>query len=218
MLTRTISGKRFSKFILIIFTITLSIYILNTYGVTGLREHVNEMGIFAPGALFLLRFTSVVIPALPSTAYSLLAGGIFGFKKGVLIICISDLLSCSTSFFISRHFGKDIVEKIVGKKFIGKIEDLGRKHLEDNFLLITGILMTGLFDFMSYGIGLTRTSWQKFYPALVISIILSNPPIVALGAGILDGGYNILIFSAIGCLILGLIYSILKSKYLKKSI
>ena len=65
--------------------------------------------------------------------------------------------------------------------------------------------MTGFFDFVSYGIGLTKTPWLKFLPALVISILLSNPPVVALGAGILDGGKSILIFAVVGIFILALI-------------
>ncbi len=54
--------------------------------------------------------------------------------------------------------------------------------------------MTGLFDFVSYGIGLTRTSFRIFLSDLILSILVSNPPITALGAGILDGCKKLLIF------------------------
>ena len=60
---------------------------------------------------------------------------------------------------------------------------------------MTGFLMTGLFDFVSYAIGLTRIPWNRFLKALFISIILSNPPIVALGAGLLEGGRVLLVVS-----------------------
>ncbi len=48
--------------------------------------------------------------------------------------------------------------------------------------------MTGLFDFVSYAAGLGGTKWKTFTPALLISVALSDPPIVALGAGVFSGG------------------------------
>ena len=93
---------KLSRLIKAITLITLAIfliYIFNTFNLNNVRNDVEKMGIWAPMGIFLLRFTSVILPALPSTSYSLLAGALLGFKNGVLIICISDLLSCSTSFY-----------------------------------------------------------------------------------------------------------------------
>ena len=36
---------------------------------------------------------------------------------------------------------------------------------------MTGLLMTGLFDFLSYAIGISRTHWKLFALALVIMLI-----------------------------------------------
>ena len=72
---------------------------------------------------------------------------------------------------------------------------------------MTGFLMTGLFDFVSYGIGLTNTPRRRFLIALIISISLSNPPIVALGAGLLEGGKKFLFLGVFGVFILSLISS-----------
>ncbi|MEM9980677.1 MAG: hypothetical protein AAF808_23875, partial [Cyanobacteria bacterium P01_D01_bin.2] len=49
------------------------IWVLQRYGISQLRANVENFGVWAPVALFFLRFTSVVIPALPGTAYSVLA-------------------------------------------------------------------------------------------------------------------------------------------------
>ena len=73
--------------------------------------------------------------------------------------------------------------------------------------------MTGLFDFVSYGVGLTRTSWRTFLPALVISVLISNPPIIALGAGILDGGRKLVFLALVGIFAL----SVISNKLNKKS-
>ncbi len=95
-----------------------------------------------------------------------------------------------------------------------KVEAISKQHLENNFFLMTGFLMTGLFDFISYGIGLTKTPWKKFYPALFISICLSNPPIVALGAGLLEGGKRFLILGVLGVFLLALVAGRVKNKHI----
>ena len=66
--------KRLTNFKLILFTIIFIaiIFIINTYGIDNIRNEVKNLGIWAPFAIVLLRSTSIIIPALPSTAYSIL--------------------------------------------------------------------------------------------------------------------------------------------------
>jgi len=206
MITKSNSNKIIKAIFPIAFVL-LIIYAINIYGIEGMREKAQFMGIWAPILIISLRSISIIIPALPSTAYSILAGGLFGFVNGLLFICIADLISCSLSFHISRKYGRNIITDLFGNKFIYKLENISKRHLENNFLLMTGFLMTGLFDFVCYAVGLSKVPWKKFYPALVISILLSNPPIVALGAGVLEGGKLILIVGVVGIFILGLISS-----------
>ena len=198
------------RFLAMFALIILMIVIINHYGVTQLRTRVETLGTWVPLGIFLLRFTSVVIPALPGTAYSLLSGGLLGFTKGLLVICLADLISCSLSFSLSRRYGRNLVQRLVGSKFINKIDGLSQRHLEHNFFLLTGFLMTGFFDFVCYGVGLTKASWRKFFPALVISIAISNPPIVALGAGLLEGGKLLLGLALIGVFILAIVTSLVQ--------
>ncbi len=198
------------RFLAMFALIILMIVVINHYGVTQLRTRVETLGTWVPLGIFLLRFTSVVIPALPGTAYSVLSGGLLGFTQGLLVICLADFLSCSLSFSLSRRYGRKLVTRIVGEKFINKIDTLSQRHLEHNFFLLTGFLMTGFFDFVCYGVGLTKASWRKFVPALVISIAISNPPIVALGAGLLEGGKLLLGLALIGVFILAIITSLVQ--------
>ena len=197
--------RKVLKALLIISILGLIFYYFNHYGINTVRANIQKLGIWAPLGIFILRFTSVIMPALPSTAYSLLAGGLFGFKKGIIIICLADALSCSSSFYISRKYGKKIVIRLVGKAFIHKVETLSKRHLENNIFLMTGFLMTGLFDFVSYAIGLSRIPWHNFAKALLISILLSNPPVVALGAGLFEGGNKLLVISLLCVFALSLV-------------
>ncbi len=201
------------KFAAIIVIAGLTVWLVNRYGISYVRARVEQLGVWAPLGIFLLRFTSVVIPALPGTAYSILSGGLLGFSKGLLVICIADLLSCSLSFFLSRYYGRDLVRRLVGERFMHRIDALSQRHLERNFFLLTGCLMTGFFDFVCYGAGLTRTSWLKFTPALIVSIAISNPPIVAFGAGLLEGGKLLLGFALLGVFGLAIVTGLVQSRH-----
>ena len=89
--------------------------------------------------------------------YSLLAGSLLGFKAGYLTIILSDLVFCSAAFFIARRWGRGPVSRLVGASAMKRIDGFSKNQLEGNFFLMTGLLMTGLFDFLSYAIGISRT-------------------------------------------------------------
>ena len=198
------------RFLAAVLLLAFVIWAVHRYGVAQLRAQVEQLGVWAPLGIFLLRFTSVVIPALPGTAYSVLAGGLLGFTQGLLIICLADLCSCSISFALSRRYGRSVVQYFVGASFMTRINALSQRHLENNFFLMTGFLMTGFFDFVCYAVGLTKTPVLKFAPALVISIALSNPPIVALGAGLLEGGRLLLGLALLGIFGLAIVTGIVR--------
>ena len=203
------------KFLAVASLVALAIVLINRYGIPQLRAQVEQLGVWAPLGVFLLRFTSVVIPALPGTAYSVLSGGLFGFSQGLLVICLADLLSCSLSFFLARRYGRGLVTRFIGQRWMGRIDQLSQRHLEQNFFLMTGCLMTGFFDFVCYSVGLTRAPWRRFAPALVLSITVSNPPIVALGAGILEGGKLLLGLALLGMFALAMITGFVRGRVIQ---
>ena len=176
--------RKFLLISLITGAFILLVFLIQTYGIEPLRNAVKEMGIWAPLGILILRGISVILPALPSSVYSLLAGSLLGFKTGYLTIFISDLIFCQLAFFIARNFGRAPVRKLVGEKAMKRIEGFNQNQLEGNFFLMTGLLMTGLFDFLSYALGIGGTRWRLFTPALIISLLISDSIIVAVGAGV----------------------------------
>ena len=182
--------NKFQKFLTILFLVIIAfllIYLIQNYGIDPLRSKVESMGIWAPFGILILRGISIILPALPSSAYSLLAGSLLGFKTGYITILISDIIFCQAAFFIARNFGRVPVRKLVGKKAMNRIESFNQNQLEENFFLMTGLLMTGLFDFLSYTIGIGGTRWRIFTPALIISLLISDSILVAVGAGVSQG-------------------------------
>ena len=207
--------KKFRRFLSITFIVGLIILLVSliqTYGIGPLRDAVEEMGFWAPFGILMLRGISVILPALPSSVYSLLAGSLLGFKTGYLTIVISDLIFCQMAFFIARKFGREPVRRLVGVKAMKRIEGFNQNQLEGNFFLMTGLLMTGLFDFLSYALGIGGTRWRLFTPALIISLLISDSIIVAVGAGVSQGAGLMLGAALLGMFALATITGFNKNK------
>lgn len=200
------------KFSLTALFVVGAIVLINHYGIEQIRANISQFGIWAPLVLMLLRMISIVIPALPGTGYSLLAGALFGFTQGLIAIAIADAIACTINFYIAKRYGRNLVQKFVGEKFMDQVDTINQKYLEGNIFLVTALLMTGLFDFVCYAVGLTQMKWRRFIPALTLSIVVAKPPLVALGAGVLEGGKLLLGFALLGMFLLALVTGWLNRK------
>lgn len=211
--------QRLRKIIGVSVVVALAIVVLHlahTHALEPLRAQVEGMGVWAPLGIVVLRGISILLPALPSTAYSLLAGALLGFETGLITIFITDVVFCQVAFLVAKRYGQKPVQAIVGVKASKRIESFNQSQIEGNPFFLTGLLMTGLFDFVSYAAGLGGTKWKTFTPALIISVALSDPPIVALGAGVFSGGKLMLGVALLGVFALAIISGAVK-KYQKKS-
>jgi uncharacterized membrane protein YdjX (TVP38/TMEM64 family) len=180
--------QKILQFVLLAGVVAAGVWLIHTYGfdIETLRLRVKSLGILAPLVFFGLRFISVVIPVIPGTAFAFAAGLTLGLTEGLLVVVLADLLSCSFSFYLSRRYGRAWVAKLIGQRFMDRVDRLSQQHLERNFPLLTAFLMTGFFDFVSYGVGLTKTSWPRFLGALCISIPIAHTPVVIVGANLLE--------------------------------
>lgn len=192
--------------------IALAIWLLNKIGIEQVREQVDQFGIWAPVIVFGLRFTSIIVPVLPGTAYAILAGALFGFVQGLLVVVLADLASCTFNFYIARRYGRGFVERFVGEQFMEKVDRLAQRHLERNFFLMTGFLMTGVFDFVAYAVGLTKTRWQSYFAALIVSIVIAKPLWVAAGAGLFEGSQLLLGFALLGAFGIGIVTAVVQKR------
>ena len=211
--------KRLRRIIGISSVVALVIVVLHlahTHALEPLRAQVEGMGVWAPLGIVALRGISILLPALPSSVYSLLAGALLGFETGLITIYITDLVFCQIAFLVAKRYGQEPVKKLVGEKASQRIQNFNQSQLEGNPFFLTGLLMTGLFDFVSYAAGLSGTKWKVFTTALIISVALSDLPIVALGAGVFSGGKLMLIIASLGVFALAIIAGMVK-KYQKES-
>ena len=75
---------------------------------------------------------------------------------------------------------------------------------------MTGVLMTGLFDFLSYGLGLGGTRWRIFSFSLLLCLVIFDAVAVAVGAGLADAVY--IAIAMVGMFGLAIISGLIKKK------
>ena len=190
MSNRLIRNHFFSNIILVIFVsilIVVFVYfdfnvILDIFSKSVSSLNSNRFfNLILICLLFLLRSISIIVPVLPGTIFSVVAGFQFGFSKGLVIIFFADFLSCSISFLLSRKLGRNYISSLLGSRQMQRVESISKDYLEKNYFLMTALLMSQFFDFVCYAIGLTKITWKKFMPALIFSILISDSPFVASG-------------------------------------
>ncbi len=190
MANKLISIKyfRYAIFIIVVFILSIALFSFDVNIISDFFYDIvislNSNKLFSTTLiflLFLLRSISILIPVLPGTIFSVAAGFQFGFTQGLVIIFFADFLSCSISFLLARNLGRNYIARLLGSSQMRRVESISHDYLENNYFLMTALLMSGFFDFVCYAIGLTKIRWRRFMPALIFSIIISDSPFVASG-------------------------------------
>ncbi len=205
--------KKLKRFLLISLCV-LAAVLFYYYIVIEWKEEIDQivrgMGIWAPLGIFILRGISTIFPVISNLPYAILAGSVLDFKTAYITIFLADFISCQVAFLIARNLGREPVRRLVGIKAMKRIESFNQNQLEGNFFLMTGVLMTGLFDFLSYGLGLGATRWRLFTSALLLCLVIFDAVAVAIGAGLADSVY--IVIAMVGMFGLAIITGLIKKK------
>lgn len=147
-----------------------------------LIEIVNSWGIFAPLAYLLLQVAQTVFAPIPGNVVGFIGGAVFGWW-GVLLTVIGSALGFWIVFAISRKFGRPLVEKIIKKENLDKMDFVIGKNAP--FVLFIIFLIPGLpDDVVAYIAGLTDV---KIRTLLVLAILGRLPAVIVtnyLGMGL----------------------------------
>lgn len=138
-------------------------------GVDEMRERIAAAGIWGPLIVILLKASTLVIAPLGGSPLYPIAGAAFGFWNGFIYTFIGDLLGSAIAFFISRIFGRKVVQYFVTKPGM-KIIDVILAYLGTPRGLIHARLVFFSFpEGVTYAAGLTTMPFWKFL-ALVVPI------------------------------------------------
>lgn len=127
-----------------------------------------------PFAFFLV-FIECLIPILPLSVFIALSVNAFGLFVGVLVSWIATCLGSYVCYLIFYSLEKKISKKIIGKKYLNKINDkvlLFKNISFTKLVLIITLPFTPSF-FINLICGYSKVSREKYIIALLIGKVFS---------------------------------------------
>ncbi|MDP3771981.1 MAG: VTT domain-containing protein [bacterium] len=148
-------------------TIAAIYFFAQFLGISETRERIAAAGIWGPFIVILLKASTLVIAPLGGSPLYPIAGAAFGFWHGFIYTSLGDLLGSAIAFFISRIFGRKVVQYFVTKPGM-KIIDIILAYLGTPRGLIHARLVFFSFpEGVTYAAGLTTMPFWKFLALLV---------------------------------------------------
>ncbi len=167
---------------------------------------VQKLGPFAPIAYMGLQILQTIIAPIPGNLVGGIGGFLFGWW-GVLWTLIGSTIGATLVFWISRRYGRGLVEKIADKKALKKFDFVLNNKRASRILFLI-FLIPGLpDDAVCYLAGLTDVPIKKL---IVIFAIGRLPAIVGnnyIGMGLESGNYTLVaVASFLAVLLIMVIY------------
>ena len=165
------SGYRelYANIFWIILTIVAVYFFARLLGIDSVRERIATAGVWGPLLIILLKASTLVVAPLGGSPLYPLAGIAFGFWNGFLYTLIGDIFGAAIAFFISRWFGRRVVQYFVTRPGM-KLVDVILAYLGTTRGLIYARLIFFSFpEGVTYAAGLTTISFWKFL-ALMLPI------------------------------------------------
>ncbi len=141
-----------------------SIALVNHFGIgLKVRGWIEGAGVWAPVAYIGLKAATYVVAPLSGTPVKLAGGALFGFWDGALYVLIGDMLGASLNFWIARLFRNGGITRVAGGKAIKQIDALMDNVGGWRVLLVARLLLSSLYDFISYAAGLSKLPFKHFF-------------------------------------------------------
>lgn len=139
-----------------------AVFILKNVDVDLARGYILGFGIWAPVVSFLLMILQSIMAPLPAFIITFANAGLFGWVYGAILSWSSAMAGAVVCFYISRFFGRELVEKLTSKYALENVDAFFEKYGK-NAILIARLLPFISFDIVSYGAGLTSMSFWSFF-------------------------------------------------------
>lgn len=135
----------------------------------AIRDYIRGFGGLA-AAVYILAYALNTVSIFPPIAFlSLSAGLIFGKVWGAVFLMTGALIGTSTTFMISRYFGRGLVEKLLK----GKLREFDNKLGGRGFMTVLFFRVVPLlpYEFLNYASGLTRIKFRDYFLATFLGLI-----------------------------------------------
>ncbi len=199
-------GKPIPKGIAIALLVALGVSALSLVlmealgGAAKFRGWIEGAGIWAPLVYVGLKAATYVVAPLSGTPVKLAGGALFGFWEGAALALLGDMIGASLNFWIARLFRDRGISKMIGAKAIKQIDDLTEHVGGWRALLAARLLLSSLYDFISYAAGLSSIPYKQFFWVSLLAGIPSTLTAAWLGNAAVTNKpflYGVFAFSAI---------------------
>lgn len=156
--------KRFFP-ILLPFAITLSIGYYFQYKVIANQEQFTAwLATFGNSIIivyFILQALTIIIAPIGGFFLIVAMMALIGPEKALILAYLATTPIYLINFFLARRYGRPFVQRVLGREALTKMDHLV-KDAGLAILIMTRVLQSGNFDYISYGWGLTKISFKTF--------------------------------------------------------
>lgn len=152
------------------------------FELSEVQAKIEEAGVWAPLLLVAAKASTIVIAPLSGSPLYPIGGALFGFWKAFGLLLLGDMLGGSIAFFLSRIFGRRIVDTLLSshKGFVSAaLEMMGSWK---GFLLARLGFVT-FPEVPAYAAGLSRIRYVPFL--IIFSAVGALPTAVTVALGAL---------------------------------
>jgi len=182
-----------------------------------ISSFIEQFGIIAPVVFILLQILQVVLFIIPGEVTGFIGGILFGAFWGTVYTTMGVVLGSYFAFFLARKFGRPFVEKMIGQKYLRKMDNFSETKITLIFFMI---FLLPLFpdDIFCFLAGLTKMKTKTFLIIVSIGRFPGYLMLGILGGGLAASQLDFFVISSIICIILlGIVFLFKKKieKYFK---
>lgn len=173
---REARSDAFKNLAFILLTVGVAYGLTASIGIDGLERFVARAGIWGPFAIIALKMTTIIVVPLSGGPVYAIAGAAFGFWQGLSMTFIGDVLGFSAAFYLSRIFGRKVIDVFVPRTQFPFIERLLVQGSALKSFLKARLAFSGFPEVFAYAAGLTKVS----FPVFIVAQMALHTPFVAL--------------------------------------
>jgi len=163
--------------------------------VLPLQDKIRELGPLAP-VVVASGYVVLTVLLIPGSVLTLIAGGIFGFWKGLVVVAVGANIGALCSFLLSRTFLRERVSSwaVDNPRFASLDRAIGREGFK--VVLLSRLSPIFPFTLLNYFLGLTNVGVGTYVLANLIGMLPGSFLYVYLGATArqaLTGGSNLIL-------------------------
>lgn len=141
----------------------------------GVISFVKGYGMLAPVLIVIIFIFESILAPIPGNVVTIATGSLYGPVWGTVLATVGITIGAIFPFYISRIFGRPVVEKLVNKKHLEKADRFFNEHKGIFIFALIRILPIATFDVISYSAGLTKMSFPKY---LLVTAITTAPKVL----------------------------------------